>query len=114
MVPTGVLRSRIPCASLVASAMAPPPSPFGRRGYPADLGDATAWVAAKNSCCGRDRDHPAEPLQIAEQPVAALGVLLERHVEEDLIDARVVHLPHVLGDLIPGAVGDGAGGVVEP
>src|SRR5215469_8533886 len=58
-------------------------------------------------------DHPAEPLHVAQQAVAVLCVLLERDIEEDLIDARVVHLLHVLRDLLPGAMGNGAGGVVQ-
>src|SRR5215471_1470607 len=73
-----------------------------------------AWERKKLDGRGAGPRHLAEPLHVAQQPVPALRVLLERDVEEDLIDTGVAHLPYVVGDLIPRAMSDGAGGIVEP
>src|SRR5215470_6103530 len=77
-----------------------------RDGFRPDIGPGRSH--GRPSC-----DHLAEPLHVAEQPVAVLRVFLERDIEEDLVDARVIHLLHVLRDLLPGAVRNGASSLVE-
>src|SRR5918999_1749660 len=75
---------------------------------------SVAWASGTRSAAGLDAakldgggrfDHLLEASHVAKQSFAALSIFLKGDVEEHLVNAGVLHLADILGDLLPCAAG---------